>query len=116
MWPWKKNQQHSGAGNMARHKMSSGVKPTVWDYHFNPVPVARQPGPAYHAPLLQFQEYPPTAIMGNAGIQVGQFFRPFEPMTVNQVNTPVVTGGSGYIQGQFYGAPLIDTSTGGQVA
>jgi hypothetical protein len=78
------------------------------EYHFNQVSF-RQPGIAYHSPLLQFQSYPDNSLQG-AGTVVQRFFRPFEAQTVNQVNTPVTSGTSGIIAGVIASQPLIDTT------
>ena len=80
-----------------------------FDYHFNPVALPNAPGPAYVAPLLQFQEYPRTMVQG-AGIAYARGFQAFEPMTVQQQLQPVLSGTSGSLHGQLFGQPLTDTS------
>jgi hypothetical protein len=78
-------------------------------YRFNTVGF-RQPGPAYHAPLLQFQTYPETSLSGNGGVLVNRFFHSQEPQWLNQPLQPVNGGTSGIITGQTAFQPLIDTS------
>jgi hypothetical protein len=79
------------------------------EYHFNVVGF-RQPGPAYHAPMLQFQTYPNNELQG-AGTLVQRFMRPFEPQTYNQTLQPVTSGTSGILAGVIASQPLIDTTT-----
>jgi hypothetical protein len=94
----------------------STAHPSTFSYHFGNVGVQRNPGPAYHSPLQRFQPYIPNVWEGWGGKAVtsaqqrGTMFAAFEPLTVQTVNVPVVSGGSGTITGGFYGAPLIDTN------
>ena len=81
-----------------------------FQYHFNPRPVARQPGPAYRSPLLQFQEYPKNLVEGWGGIAYKRGFMPFEPLTQIVEHNSVVSGTSGIIHDQIYFQPLADTS------
>jgi hypothetical protein len=85
------------------------ISPNQFQYHFNPRPLQRNPGPAYISPLLQFQEYPRNVVEGWGGIAYKRGFQSFEPMTVHQVNTPVPSGTSGIIHDQIYYQPLADT-------
>lgn len=91
-----------------------------YEYVFNPR-AQPQPGQAYMSPLLRYTEYPRNRIEGGrgSGVAVQRFFQAHEPLTVQTVNIPVPTGGSGTITGQFYSQPLTDTSsapTSGAVA
>jgi hypothetical protein len=79
------------------------------EYNFNPVPVP-QAGPAYHAPLLQFQTYPQNLVQGHGGVLVKRFFHSFEPQWLNQPLQPVNGGTSGIITGQVVSQPLVDTT------
>jgi hypothetical protein len=94
----------------------STAHPSTFGYQFGNVGVQRNPGPAYHEPLKRFQPYIPNVWEGWGGKAVtvaqqrGTMFAAFEPLTVVQSLQPVTTGGTGTIQGQFYGAPLIDTN------
>lgn len=94
----------------------STAHPSMFSYQFGNVGVQRNPGPAYHSPLQRFQPYIPNVWEGWGGKAVinaqknGTMFAAFEPLQVETVLTPVVTGGTGTVQGQFYGAPLIDTN------
>ena len=94
----------------------STARPSTFGYRFGSVGVQRNPGQAYHSPLQRFQNYIPNVWEGWGGVAVtsgqqrGTFFAAFEPLQVEQVLNPVLTGGAGTIQGQFYGAPLIDTN------
>jgi len=76
-------------------------------YMFNPVGIPL-PGQAYHAPLLQFQDYPQNMVQG-AGVLVQSFFKPFEPQWLTQQLQPVTGGTSGTIAGQVFFQPLTDT-------
>lgn len=94
----------------------STTNPTTFSYHFGNVGVQRNPGQAYHSPLQRFQPYIPNVWEGWGGKAIidaqrrGTQFAAFEPLTVITTLQPVTTGGTGTIQGQFYGAPLIDTN------
>lgn len=79
------------------------------DYVFNPVGTP-QPGPAYHAPMLQFQTYPKNLVQGHGGVLVQRFFQPFEAQWLNAPLQPVNGGTSGTITGQVAFQPLIDTT------
>lgn len=81
-----------------------------FQYHFNPRPPVKTPGPAYISPLLQFQEYPKTIVEGWGGIAYKEFFKAFEPLTVTIETVPVPSGTSGIIHDQLYYQPLADTS------
>lgn len=89
----------------------SASESNVFDYHFNPVPLMRTPGPAYIAPLLQFQEYPKNLVEGKGGIMYHQSFKSFQPLTETTQNRPVISGTSGITTGQVYFQPLTDTSS-----
>lgn len=82
-----------------------------FQYHFNPRPLPRNPGPAYHMPLLQFQEYPKNLIEGKGGIAYKESFKPFEPLTGTVTHQSVVSGTSGIIHDSIYFQPLADTSS-----
>lgn len=82
-----------------------------FDYHFNPVPINRTPGPAYVSPLVQFQEYPRNVVEGWGGIAYKRGFQPYESMTAIAQNNPVASGTSGIVHGQVYYQPLADTSS-----
>lgn len=76
-------------------------------YMFNPVGIPL-PGQAYHAPLLQFQDYPYNTVQ-DRGTLVQRFFRPYTPLTYVQQLQPVNGGTSGIITGQNFFQPLVDT-------
>lgn len=84
--------------------------PSEPEYRFNTVGF-RQPGIAYHSPLLQFQTYPANLVQGHGGVLVQRFFQPFEPQWLNQPLQPVSGGTSGTITGQTAFQPLVDTSS-----
>lgn len=81
-----------------------------FEYHFNPVPINRTPGPAYVSPLLQFQEYPKNVVEGWGGIAYKRGFQPHEPLTAFAQSRPVPSGTSGVIHGQVFYQPLADTN------
>lgn len=111
----KAKARDTGASNNVTTPQEPTAPATTFSYAFGNVDVQRHPGPAYHAPLFQFQEFIPNVWEGWGGVGVQRFMRPFSPLTQITQLTPVTTGGSGYIQGQFYTAPLIDTSGIGTV-
>lgn len=81
-----------------------------FQYHFNPQRLPRNPGPAYLAPLLQFQEYPRTVVEGNGGIHYTRPFEAFQPNFETTSLQPVISGTSGDMHGQIFYQPLMDTS------
>lgn len=88
--------------------------PSEPEYHFNTVGF-RQPGIAYHSPLLQFQTYPANLVQGNGGVLVQRFFRSFESQWLTQPLQPVSGGTSGTITGQTAFQPLVDTTNNSTV-
>lgn len=81
-----------------------------FQYHFNSRPLERNPGVAYHSPLLQFQEYPQNMVEGNGGIHYTKPFEAFQPNFHTTALQPIVSGTSGDIHGQIFYQPLMDTS------
>lgn len=95
-------------GGLSGSALEKGNPP--FQYHFNPRPPVKTPGPAYISPLLQFQEYPRNLVEGWGGIAYKRSFQPFEPLTEIVQHQAIASGTSGVIHDQIYFQPLADTS------